>query len=73
MILDLHDEKEPCQDPGEEHSNKDNSRSQGLSQAEARCHRSGKKTAWLEGNRREGGWREVAGEEAGGTEKGQIR
>lgn len=73
MILDLHVEKESCQDLGEEHSNRDNSRSQGLSQAEARCYRSGKKTAWLEGNRCEGGCRKVAGEEVGGMEKGQIR
>lgn len=49
MILELHDEKEPCQDLGEEDSNRDNSRIQGLNQAEARCYRSGKKTSLVGG------------------------
>lgn len=49
MILDLHDEKKPCQDLGEEHANRDNSRIQGLNQAEARRYRSGKKTSLVRG------------------------
>lgn len=56
MSLDLHDEKEPCQDL-EELSNRDNSSDRGLSQAEAGCYRKEDRHGWRATNMRVGGER----------------